>query len=98
VIAILPPKSRQLGLAIDLGTTKVAGYLVDLGNGQTLAAKGVMNPQISYGEDIISRINRVVKSPDEGVQLQKLAVDAINELSADLCAEAGAKPEEIVRQ
>ncbi len=96
VIAILPPKSRQLGLAIDLGTTKVAGYLVDLGDGQTLAAKGVMNPQISYGEDIISRINRVVKSPDEGVQLQKLAVDAINELCADLCAEAGAKPEEIV--
>jgi len=96
VIAILPQKSRQLGLAIDLGTTKVAGYLVDLGDGRTLAAKGVMNPQISYGEDIISRINRVVKSPDEGVQLQKLAVDAINELSTDLCAEAGAKPEEIV--
>jgi uncharacterized 2Fe-2S/4Fe-4S cluster protein (DUF4445 family) len=96
LIAILPPKSRQLGLAIDLGTTKIAGYLVDLTNGQTLAAKGIMNPQISYGEDIISRITRVVKSPDEGVQLQKLAVDAINELSTDLCAEAGAKPEEIV--
>lgn len=96
VIAILPQKIRQLGLAIDLGTTKVAGYLVDLGDGRTLAAKGVMNPQISYGEDIISRINRVIKSPDEGMQLQKLAVDAINELSTDLCAEAGAKPEEIV--
>jgi uncharacterized 2Fe-2S/4Fe-4S cluster protein (DUF4445 family) len=96
VIAILPSKSRQRGLAIDLGTTKIAGYLVDLSDGQTLAAKGVMNPQISYGEDIISRINRVVKSPDEGVQLQKLAVDAINELSTDLCAEAGAKPEEIL--
>jgi uncharacterized 2Fe-2S/4Fe-4S cluster protein (DUF4445 family) len=96
VIAILPPKSRQLGLAIDLGTTKVAGYLVDLGDSRTLAAKGIMNPQISYGEDIISRINRVVKSPDEGLQLQKLAVDAINELSTDLCAEVGAKPEEIV--
>jgi uncharacterized 2Fe-2S/4Fe-4S cluster protein (DUF4445 family) len=96
VVAILPPKSRQLGLAIDLGTTKIAGYLVDLGNGRTLAAKGVMNPQISHGEDIISRINRVVKSPDEGVQLQRLAVDAINELCADLCGEAGANPEEIV--
>ncbi len=96
VIAILPPKSRQLGLAIDLGTTKVAGYLVDLSDGQTLAAKGIMNPQISYGEDIISRINRVVKSPDDGMHLQKLAVDAINELSTDLCAETGAKPEEIV--
>jgi len=96
VIAILPSESRHLGLAIDLGTTKIAGYLVDLHNGQTLAAKGVMNPQINYGEDIISRINRVVKSPDEGVQLQKLVVGAINALSTDLCADAGAKPEEIV--
>ncbi len=96
VIAILPPKSHLLGLAIDLGTTKVAGYLVDLDDGQTLAAKGIMNPQISYGEDIISRINRVVKSPDGSVQLQKLAVDAINELCTELCAEVGARHEEIV--
>jgi uncharacterized 2Fe-2S/4Fe-4S cluster protein (DUF4445 family) len=96
VIAILPQKSRQLGLAIDLGTTKVAGYLVDLNDGRTLVAKGIMNPQISYGEDIISRITRAVKSPDEGMQLQKLGVEAINELCTDLCNEAGAKPEEIV--
>ena len=96
VIAIIPLKSRQLGLAIDLGTTKVAGYLVDLSEGRTLAAKGIMNPQISYGEDIISRITTVVHSPDNAASLQKLAVDAINELCADLCAEAGAKPEEIV--
>jgi uncharacterized 2Fe-2S/4Fe-4S cluster protein (DUF4445 family) len=85
-----------LGLAIDLGTTKIAGYLVDLSDGRTLAAKGVMNPQISYGEDVISRINRVIKSPDDGVQLQKLAVDAINGLGADLCAEVSANTEQIV--
>jgi uncharacterized 2Fe-2S/4Fe-4S cluster protein (DUF4445 family) len=85
-----------LGLAVDLGTTKIAGYLVDLSNGRTLAAKGVMNPQISYGEDIISRINGVVKSPEDGVQIQKAAVEAINELAIDLCAQVSAKPEEIV--
>jgi uncharacterized 2Fe-2S/4Fe-4S cluster protein (DUF4445 family) len=96
VIAILPRSSRQLGLAIDLGTTKIAGYLVELSNGQTLAAKGMMNPQISYGEDIISRITGVIKSPKAGVAVQKLAVDAINELAIDLCAEASAKREEIV--
>jgi uncharacterized 2Fe-2S/4Fe-4S cluster protein (DUF4445 family) len=96
VIAFLHPESRQLGLAIDLGTTKIAGYLVDLSNGRTLAAKGVVNPQTSYGEDVISRINRVVKTADDAVQLQKLAVDAINELCADLCAEARAQPEEVV--
>jgi len=96
VIAILPPKSRLLGLAIDLGTTKVAGYLVDLDDGQTLAAKGIMNPQISYGEDIISRITTVVHSPNNAAVLQKLAVDAVNELCTELCTEAGAKPEGIV--
>jgi uncharacterized 2Fe-2S/4Fe-4S cluster protein (DUF4445 family) len=96
VVAIIPPKSRQLGLAVDLGTTKVAGYLVDLDNGQTLAAKGVMNPQISYGEDIINRITVVIKSPEAAAAVQKLAVDAINELSTDLCAEAGAETKEIV--
>jgi uncharacterized 2Fe-2S/4Fe-4S cluster protein (DUF4445 family) len=96
VIAIVPPKSRQLGLAIDLGTTKVAGYLVDLSEGRTLVAKGIMNPQISYGEDIISRISTVVHSLDNAAALQKLAVEAINELCTDLCAEADAKPEEIL--
>jgi uncharacterized 2Fe-2S/4Fe-4S cluster protein (DUF4445 family) len=96
VIAIHPPKSRQLGLAIDLGTTKVAGYLIDLSDGRTLAAKGIMNPQIGYGEDIISRITTAVHSPDNATALQKLAVDAINELCTDLCAEASAKPEEIL--
>jgi uncharacterized 2Fe-2S/4Fe-4S cluster protein (DUF4445 family) len=96
VVAMLRPKSRQLGLAVDLGTTKVAAYLADLINGRTLAAKGVINPQTSYGEDIISRINRAAASPDDAVQLQKLAVDAINGLCIELCAEGHVNPEEIV--
>jgi len=96
VIALGPWPSRQLGLAIDLGTTKVAGYLVDLSDGRTLAAKGIVNPQISYGEDIISRVTRVMNSATEGVQMQKLAVEALNRLAVDLCAEVGANTEEIV--
>ena len=96
VIAILPSRSRQLGLAIDLGTTKVAGYLIDLNDGRTLAAKGIMNPQIVHGEDIISRMTAVVGSPGKATVLQKLAVDAINGLSDELCAEAGAKSEQIL--
>jgi uncharacterized 2Fe-2S/4Fe-4S cluster protein (DUF4445 family) len=96
VIALLPPKSHPLGLAIDLGTTKIAGYLVNLSDGKTLAARGVMNPQISHGEDIISRINGAVHSPEERAQIQQLAAEAIGQLGADLCAEIKAKPEEIV--
>ena len=96
VIALLPPKSRSLGLAIDLGTTKIAGYLVNLTDGKTLAARGVMNPQISHGEDIISRINGAVHSEEERAQIQQLAAEAINQLAADLCAEIKARPAEIV--
>lgn len=96
VIAVTPWSGRCLGLAVDLGTTKIAGYLVDLNSGQTLAAKGMMNPQISYGEDVITRITAVINSPEAGVQLQKLTVQALNELVAELCTEVRASREQIV--
>jgi len=96
VIAIGPWPSRQLGLAIDLGTTKIAGYLVDLSNGRTLASQGLINPQVSYGDDIISRISAVIKSPDSGATLKRLALEALNALAVSLCAGIGAKVEEIV--
>jgi uncharacterized 2Fe-2S/4Fe-4S cluster protein (DUF4445 family) len=96
VIAVNPCPSRQLGLAIDLGTTKIAGYLVDLSTSQTIAAKGVMNPQISYGEDIISRITRVIHSPSERPRLSDMIVQVLNQLALELCTEVVAQAEEIV--
>ncbi len=96
VIALGPWPSRQLGLAVDLGTTKIASYLIDLSDGRTLASKGDMNPQIRYGEDIISRISSAIKSPKKGVQLQQITVEALNQLVADLCADIHANTEEIV--
>jgi uncharacterized 2Fe-2S/4Fe-4S cluster protein (DUF4445 family) len=91
VVAIGPWPSHELGLAIDLGTTKIAGYLVDLSQGRTLAAQGMMNPQISYGEDIVSRITHALSSPTEGRRLQRLAAKAINQLASELCAQAHAR-------
>ena len=96
VIALAPWPSRQLGLAIDLGTTKIAGYLVDLSDGRTLSSKGVMNPQLSYGEDILSRIAEVINSPEEGKNLQEQVAEAFNGLAIDLCAEIGVVTDEIV--
>ena len=96
VIGIAPWPSRQLGLAVDLGTTKIAGYLVDLGNGRTLASKGTMNPQIGYGEDIISRITAAVRSQKKGRELQRLVVEELNKLTAELCAEVSVTVEEII--
>lgn len=96
VIAFGPWPSRQLGLAVDLGTSKVSGYLVDLSQGKTLAAKGDTNPQSRFGADIISRIYYAMKSPAKGAQLQKVIIAAINKLASELCAQAGAEVEEII--
>jgi uncharacterized 2Fe-2S/4Fe-4S cluster protein (DUF4445 family) len=96
VIAIRPWPSRPLGLAVDLGTTKIASYLVDLNSGQTITSKGAMNPQLSYGEDIISRISHATSSPERATQLQKVVVEALNSLASDLCAQVGATAHDIL--
>ncbi|NTV35103.1 MAG: DUF4445 domain-containing protein, partial [Deltaproteobacteria bacterium] len=90
IIGVAPWPSPVLGFAADLGTTKIAGYLVDLKDGRTLASKGVMNPQISYGEDVISRIQATLSSPAAGADMRRVAVEALNQVASDLCREAGA--------
>ena len=94
-IAAGPAGTRWLGLAVDIGSTKIAGYLVDLASGRTLAAQGLMNPQIAYGEDIIARLNYAGKGPAEAARLQELLVGALNQMAEDLCGQAGARPAEI---
>ena len=89
LIAISPPGSRSTGLAVDLGSTKIAGYLIDLESGKKLAARGIMNPQISHGEDIITRINFAIRDPDGQKLMADLIKDALMRLVRDLCSEAG---------
>lgn len=96
VIAAGPPSTKWLGLAVDIGTTKIAGYLIDLDTGKTIASKGVMNPQISYGEDLVSRIVAASKSPDDAARLQNLLVKTLTGLASDLCEKTGARVEDIV--
>ncbi len=96
VVAVAPLNTKWLGLAVDIGTTKIAGYLLDMKSGKTLASKGVMNPQISYGEDVVSRIVAASKTPEEGKRLQYLLTNALSEIAADLCEESGTQPEQIV--
>lgn len=96
VIGLFAGPAPLLGLAVDLGTTKIAAYLMDLSSGRTLAARGVMNPQISYGEDVISRLTLALKGPSEAGRLKDLVVDALNALTAEMCAEVQAEPEAVV--
>ena len=96
VISLTPCGGRSLGIAVDLGTTKIAGYLVDLESGITLSAKGIMNPQISYGEDVIARLARAQSSPEDASTLQGKALEALTSLSQELCQEAAdTRPEDI---
>jgi uncharacterized 2Fe-2S/4Fe-4S cluster protein (DUF4445 family) len=96
VVAVLPPKSPLYGLAVDVGTTKLAAYLVDLESGVTLAKSGAMNPQIGYGEDVVSRIVYVNEHEEGRLELQSKVVEAINELVIQLCDEIGASPNQVV--
>ena len=74
-----------LGIALDVGSTKIAGYLLDLQNGELLAAKGVPNPQISFGEDIMARIDAAVTDQSVAKVLHQKTLDVINDMVRQLC-------------
>ena len=96
VVAVSSSEAPLLGLAVDAGTTKIAGYLVDLASGQTLVSRGAMNPQIAYGEDVIARLMYADKGREEAARLQGLLVEALNQIAAEACAEIGAHTASIV--
>lgn len=93
---VFAPSTPLLGLAVDIGSTKLALYLVDLESGATLARCGVMNPQIAYGEDVISRISFANKSPENRKLLQKRLINTLNQVVDDLCRQAAVNREQIV--
>jgi uncharacterized 2Fe-2S/4Fe-4S cluster protein (DUF4445 family) len=96
IITLLPPDMNVYGLAIDVGTTKLAAYLVNLENGEIVSKAGAMNPQIGYGEDVISRIAYVNENKDGLKTLQRKLVDTLNDLTVQLTSEAGISHQQIV--
>ena len=84
------------GLAVDIGTTKLAAYLVSLETGETVAKAGMMNPQIAFGEDVISRIAYAGREPDGAKTLQQVLVDTLNKMVAGMCAEAHVPPNSVL--
>jgi len=73
------------GFAVDIGTTKLAGYLVDLNRGKIVAAVSMMNPQISYGEDVITRIKFAMENKENLKVLSQTVIKAINNLISETC-------------
>lgn len=99
VIGIRPQNAPLLGFAVDIGTTKLAGYLVDLRTGKTLASIGKMNPQIAYGEDVMSRISysmqKAENSHSRGEELRSSIIEALNDMAQVLCLQTKTDPEDI---
>src|SRR6476659_626051 len=85
-----------LGVAIDVGSTTVAGHLCDLSTGDVLATAGVMNPQIRFGEDLMSRVSYVMMNPGGDKELTACIRGALNDLIADLLRQADAPADELL--
>ncbi len=86
---------KPVGLAVDLGTTKIAGFLVDLETGMTLAAEGILNPQIAYGEDVISRLAYALEGEEQYSRIVQVLREGLDRLLHALCGAAGVVPEDI---
>ncbi|MFA4944270.1 MAG: ASKHA domain-containing protein [Lentisphaeria bacterium] len=86
---------RLFGAAFDLGTTTIAGTLLDLHGGRECGVAAVLNPQVVLGDDVISRIERIRANPAELGHLQRRAVQALNGLLDELCVAAGVARSEV---
>ncbi len=97
IIAIWPGlRERVFGLAVDVGSTTIAMHLCDLLTGNVLATSGAMNPQIRFGEDLMSRVSYSMMHP-EGAQQMTVAVrGALNDLIADVARAAQVTSGEIL--
>ncbi|MDO9638576.1 MAG: ASKHA domain-containing protein [Pseudotabrizicola sp.] len=83
------------GLAIDLGSTTIAAHLCDLRDGRVLASGGVMNPQIRFGEDLMSRVSYVMMNAGGDVEMTRVVREALNALAQSIAAEGGIDPASI---
>ena len=89
-------KERAYGLAIDVGTTTIAGHLCNLETGEVVASSGMMNPQIRFGEDLMSRISYLQQNEGQAPVLTAAVRDAIRALAGAVAAEAEVDREDIV--
>ncbi|MEX0983808.1 MAG: ASKHA domain-containing protein [Actinomycetota bacterium] len=85
-----------LGVAFDVGSTTVAGHLCDLRTGEVLASAGSMNPQIRFGEDLMSRVSYVMMHPGSEVDLTDAIRGCLRDLVGELCEAAGAARSDVL--
>jgi uncharacterized 2Fe-2S/4Fe-4S cluster protein (DUF4445 family) len=82
-------EGRIYGLAVDLGSTTIAGHLCDLASGEVVASSGIMNPQIRFGEDLMSRVSYSMMNEGGALEMTKAVREGMNTLFDEVAAEAG---------
>lgn len=90
VVALWPGfyEGPLFGLAVDLGSTTIAGHLTNLATGEVVASSGLMNPQIRFGEDLMSRVSYSMMNEGGAEDMTRVVREGINSLVADLVKEA----------
>ena len=89
-------REHLYGIAVDIGSTTLAAHLCELGSGEVLSSAGMMNPQIRFGEDLMSRVSYVMLNQDGEKELTKSVREALNQLSLEVCEQAGIQKEEVM--
>jgi uncharacterized 2Fe-2S/4Fe-4S cluster protein (DUF4445 family) len=84
------------GLAVDLGSTTIAAHLCDLQTGEVIASSGLMNPQIRFGEDLMSRVSYAMMNPGGDTEMTSAVRAALNDLATALAEEAQIDPSLLV--
>jgi uncharacterized 2Fe-2S/4Fe-4S cluster protein (DUF4445 family) len=97
ILDIRPGRVDDLyGLAIDVGTTTVAGYLCNLRTGEVISTQSMMNPQIPYGEDVMSRITYTVAHQEGLEKIHRSIIDGLNQLIKTMMEDCHLHPEDIL--
>lgn len=97
VVALWPGlRDRVYGVAFDVGSTTLAGHLCDVFSGEVLASAGRMNPQISFGEDLMSRVSYVMMNPGGEQRLTAVVREALAAMITELCADADVDPGDVL--
>ncbi len=90
IVAVWPGfRDKAYGVAFDVGSTTIAAHLCDLATGEVIYAAGIMNPQIRFGEDLMSRVSYVMMNPGGEREMTRAVREAIDELLREVSREAG---------
>jgi uncharacterized 2Fe-2S/4Fe-4S cluster protein (DUF4445 family) len=97
LIAVWPGfHDKVYGMAVDVGSTTIAAHLCNLESGEVVASSGAMNPQIRFGEDLMSRVSYAMMNPGGAQQMTEAVRAALNSLAAEVARETGVEPSDIL--